>query len=115
VYDKKKLMQAVQLSDAEKRGRALWLQRCAFCHDGLGQPTYKTMGSWIGAPTVKTLGEDGIRGFILNGTEHMPSFRYGLQSQQIDDLLAFLKTVPADQQPTPSQLAGKIAGKGNEE
>ena len=54
-YDIKKLTSAVPLSPAATVGQALWQQRCAYCHDGMGQPTYKTMGSWIDSDMVKAL------------------------------------------------------------
>ena len=47
---------------------------------------------------------------IQYGTAHMPGFRYGLSPSQVDDLLNFLKTVPATDQPTPAQLAGRGEG-----
>src|SRR5579871_1307883 len=54
-YDMKKLLAAPALSPEATAGRALWQQRCAYCHDGMGQPTYKTMGSWIDSDTVKNM------------------------------------------------------------
>ncbi len=107
VYDAKQLLAAPVLSTDARRGRALWLQRCAYCHDGVGQPTYKTMGSWLGAETVQLLGPDALRAIIGAGTERMPGFRYTLQPQQVTQLIEFLKSVPADQKPTPVQLARK--------
>jgi mono/diheme cytochrome c family protein len=113
VYDKKQLLSAPAVSEDAQRGRALWLQRCAYCHDGVGQPSYQTMGSWLGAETVQTLGEVAVRAIVAAGTPQMPGFRYTLQSQQMNDLIAFLKTVPSDQKPTPAQLAGKAPGAGS--
>src|SRR5579871_615286 len=52
-YDTKILLSAPVLTEEEQTGRALWVQRCAYCHDGVGQPSYKTMGNWIGAETVE--------------------------------------------------------------
>jgi mono/diheme cytochrome c family protein len=108
-YDKKLLVGAPVLPEDVQRGRALWLQRCAYCHDGVGQPTYKTMGPWLGAETVQARGEAALRAFIGTGTQRMPGFRYTLKPQQIDDVIAFLKTVPSSQKPTPGQLAGTQA------
>jgi mono/diheme cytochrome c family protein len=106
-YDEKILLSGPVLSEQVQTGRALWLQKCAYCHDGVGQPTYKTMGPWLGAETVQTLGEASVKALINAGTMRMPGFRYGLDSGQVDDLIAFLTTVPSDQKPTPAQLAGK--------
>jgi len=65
------------------------------------------MGSWLGAESVRLLGEDVLRAIIGAGTEQMPAFRYTLQPQQVNQLIAFLKTVPSDQKPTPEQLAAR--------
>jgi mono/diheme cytochrome c family protein len=110
MYDKQKLLSAPVLSEDAYRGRALWLQRCAYCHDGVGQPSYNTMGSWLGAETIQTLGEVAVRAIVSLGTERMPGFRYTLQPQQLNDLIAFLKTVPSNTKPTADQLAGRTAG-----
>jgi mono/diheme cytochrome c family protein len=109
-YDVRQLLSGPALSADARKGRALWLQRCAFCHDGLGQPTYRTMGSWLGAETVRLLGPDALRAIIGAGTERMPGFRYTLQPQQVNQLIEFLKTVGPEQKPTPEQLSKKSAG-----
>src|SRR5690242_1926380 len=70
-YDMKRLQSEPVPPDNVYRGRALWVQRCAFCHDGVGQPTYKTMGPWLGAETVQTVGETAMRAIINAGTQRM--------------------------------------------
>lgn len=109
-YDVKQLLNVPALSNDARKGRALWLQRCAYCHDGVGQPTYKTMGSWLGAETVQLLGPDALRAIIGFGTERMPGFRYTLQPQQVNQVIEFLKTVGPEQKPTPAQLSKKSSG-----
>jgi mono/diheme cytochrome c family protein len=109
-YDKKQLLADPGLSAEARKGRSLWLQRCAFCHDGVGQPTYRTMGPWLGADTVQQLGPLAMRAIIDVGTERMPGFRYTLQPQQVTQLIEFLKTIPADQKPTAEQLSRKSPG-----
>jgi mono/diheme cytochrome c family protein len=109
-YDRKQLLSVPALSAEAYRGRTVWLQRCAFCHDGVGQPSYNTMGPWIGAETVQVLGEAAFRAILSVGTERMPGFQYDLQPQQINDLIAFLKTVSSDRKPTAAQLAGRADG-----
>jgi mono/diheme cytochrome c family protein len=106
-YDKEKILAPPALSEEEQTGRIVWLQKCAYCHDGVGAPTYRTMGPWLGAEVVTTIGEDNVRSFISEGDVRMPAFRYGLNTQQIDDVIAFLKTVRSDQKPTAAQLAGR--------
>jgi mono/diheme cytochrome c family protein len=34
-----------------------------------------------------------LRGIILKGSPNMPGFQYGLETKQIDDLMAFLTTL----------------------
>lgn len=80
------------------KGRKLWVQQCAHCHDGLGQPSSRPMGPSLGAETLKTRGEDSVRNTIAIGSQRMPGFQYTLQPSQFDQLLAFLKSVTADQQ-----------------
>jgi mono/diheme cytochrome c family protein len=105
VYDKQQLLAKPQLSEDALRGRALWVQRCAYCHDGVGTPTYKTLGPWLDAETVRAEREASVRQFIANGSRRMPGFRYTLQPAQVDQLIAFLKSVTPDQKPTAEQLA----------
>jgi len=109
-YDREKLLASLTAPDGVRRGRALWLQRCAFCHDGVGQPTYNTMGPWIGAETVRLLGPEAVRLIVNAGTEQMPGFRYALQPDQINQVIEFLQSVGADQKPTPGQLTRKSSG-----
>ena len=106
-YDLKALTTPPAIPEAAVRGRAVWVQQCAWCHDGVGQPTYKTMGPFLSADTVKAVGEDKVRAYIAKGSARMPGFQYALKPQQIDELVAFLKTVGTDQKPTAAQLAGR--------
>lgn len=108
-YDRQKLTTPPVISENEQTGRILWLQKCAYCHDGVGAPTYRTMGPWLGAEIITQLGEDNVRSFISNGDVRMPAFKYNLDQQQLDDVIAFLKTVQSDQKPTAAQLAGRAA------
>ena len=110
VYDLNKLTHEPKAPETVFRGRVLWVQKCAFCHDGLGQPTYKTMGPWLDQDLVKAMTDDAVKVLIQYGTARMPGFRYGLTPSQVDDLLNFLKTVPASDKPTPAQVAGKSEG-----
>ena len=110
VYDLNELTHEPKVPETVFRGRVLWVQKCAFCHDGLGQPTYKTMGPWLDQDLVKSLTDDAVKVLIQYGTARMPGFRYGLSPSQVDDLLNFLKTVPASDKPTPAELAGRREG-----
>ncbi|HEX4266569.1 MAG TPA: cytochrome c [Steroidobacteraceae bacterium] len=104
-YDIPDLIKQLQVPEDVFRGRVLWVQRCALCHDGVGQPSYHTMGPWLDADTIKSIGEPAVRAIIATGTASMPEFRYDLSARQVNDLLAFLKTVTW--KPTPAELAVK--------
>ena len=106
-YDVAALAKAADVPEALTRGRAVWTQRCAYCHDGVGQPSYHTLGPWLGAKTVAAYGEDGVRVYIEEGNEQMPGFKHTLTEQQIKDVIDLLKGIPDSQQPTAAQLAGK--------
>ena len=110
-YDIKQITDAAAaVPEDVHRGRTLWLQRCAYCHDGVGQPSYRTMGPWIDAETMRQMGDARFRAVVAAGSERMPGFRYAFQPQQLNDLVTFLKTVSPDQKPTAQQLAGRSAG-----
>ena len=61
------LLKQIQVPKDVFRGRVLWVQRCALCHDGVGQPSYRTVGPWLDADTVKALGEPALRAIIAAG------------------------------------------------
>ena len=88
---------AAKLSEQERRGEGLFLQRCSLCH----LPRTLKFGS---PPTVgpnlsglfkeaSSEQENVFRGFILKGSPNMPGFQYGLEPREVDDLIVFLKTL----------------------
>jgi mono/diheme cytochrome c family protein len=104
-YDKRQLLTPSPLSEAALKGRNLWVQRCAFCHDGVGTPTYLTLGPWLDADTVRPDREAIMRAKLKSSSPRMPSFEYALQPEHIDQLVAFLRSVTPDQKPTAAQKA----------
>ena len=108
-YDMQALIKSYEapLSDDARKGRNLWLQRCAYCHDGVGTPTYNTYGPYLDAALVTKRGDNYVREKILKGSSTMPAFQYGLKPAQANQLIAFLKTIGPDQKPTDAQKAGK--------
>ena len=81
-------------------GKKLFLQRCSICHMPQRPAPEETLG-----PHLEGLFESGnqaevetqVRHMIVTGNPGppgvgMPSFRYGLNATQIDDVIAFLKT-----------------------
>ena len=100
-YDLKKAVSEPALAEAELNGKKLFVQRCALCHDLLGQPATSTVGPWVDGETVKARGEAAVRQQIMNGSRRMPGWRYTLDSTQVDQVIAYLKTVTPDQRPKP--------------
>jgi mono/diheme cytochrome c family protein len=86
-----------KLSDEARRGEGLFLQRCSLCH----LPRKLKFGSPpVIGPSLsgqfKDAGPDQLkilRGFILKGGPDMPGFQYGLEPKEVDDLIAYMKTL----------------------
>jgi mono/diheme cytochrome c family protein len=88
---------AAKLSEQESRGEGFFLQRCSLCHLPrklkFGSPA--TVGPVLNG-LFKEAGADQqklLRGFILKGSPGMPGFQYGLEPKEVDDLIAYLKTL----------------------
>jgi mono/diheme cytochrome c family protein len=88
---------AEKLNEQEMRGEGLFLQRCSLCH----LPRKLKFGSPpVVGPSLSGQFKDSnpdqqktLRGFILKGGPDMPGFQYGLEAKEVDDLIAFLKTL----------------------
>jgi mono/diheme cytochrome c family protein len=90
-------LEAQKLSEEESRGEGLFLQRCSLCHLPrklkFGSPP--VIGTSLSgqfkdaAPDQQKI----LRGFILKGGPNMPGFQYGLEPKEVDDLIAYLKTL----------------------
>lgn len=88
---------AQKMSDEQKRGEGLFLQRCSICH----LPRKLKFGSPpVVGPSLSGQFRDAnsdqmkiLRGFILKGGPDMPGFQYGLDPKEVDDLIAYLKTL----------------------
>jgi len=80
------------LTEREKAGKRLFLQRCSFCH--LGMPTkYQTYAPVLHNEIIESLGDDAVKEKIKDGSAAMPGFKYTLNEGDIDCILAYLKTV----------------------
>jgi mono/diheme cytochrome c family protein len=83
-------------SAAAQAGKKIFYQRCSVCH--LPPLRGRTAGVKAYAPSLKGVVSDAeteqhARDIIRKGSgEIMPGFQYGLQPEQIDDIVAFLKT-----------------------
>ena len=81
------------LNDQQRLGRRVFAQSCGVCHlrPALNVRTYGPLLSKAAAG-----GDDGrLRNTILEGTARMPAFKYYLQSDQVDAIIAYVKTIPA--------------------
>ena len=86
-----------KLTEQETRGENLLRQRCSLCH----LPRKLKFGSppVIGPDLSGLFREAGpdklklLRGSILKGSPNMPGFQYGLDPKEVDDLIAYLKTL----------------------
>jgi mono/diheme cytochrome c family protein len=86
-----------KLSEQETRGEGLFRQRCSLCH----LPRKLKSGSPpVVGPSLSGLFKEAdpdqqkfLRGFILKGDPKMPGFQYGLEPVEVDDLIAYLKTL----------------------
>lgn len=86
-----------KLTEQESRGEGFFLQRCSLCH----LPRKLKFGSPpVIGPSLSGQFRDAtpdemkvLRGFILKGGPDMPGFQYGLEPKEVDDLIAYLKTL----------------------
>lgn len=95
------------LSETEKTGLELFLQRCSVCHLGL-PPRYQTYGPLLHQEVVAARGDDAVRKKIMEGSQLMPGFQYTLKPADINNIIAWLKAVKKeDLTPRPSNQAPK--------
>jgi mono/diheme cytochrome c family protein len=87
-YDTRVFMAPLMLSEPQLNGRRIVAQRCANCH--AGNP--RQPGPLLGKQIVESRGEAFIRDKVKKGSTLMPGFEYTLQADQINDVIAFLKT-----------------------
>ena len=92
------------LNATELTGRNLFAQSCVVCHI----KTQVTTAGHYGPPLSKaSLGgqADVMRELISNGTPNMPGFKYHFRPDQIDAIVAYVKTLPAPAPATPEPPA----------
>ena len=80
------------LNDTQRRGRQILAQSCGVCHlpPALNAKTY-------GPPLNKAAGggdDEIMREYINNGTPRMPAFKYYLKPDEIEAIIAYVRTVP---------------------
>jgi len=81
------------LTAQETQGRNLFNQSCMVCHVKLQITSPAKFGPDL---SREALGGDAavMREVISNGTPNMPGFRYHFDPEQIDAIVAYLKTLP---------------------
>lgn len=85
-------------SDQRERGKRLFLQRCSLCHLPPAEikPKMRPSSGPVLAGLFKNANpekEKAVLEIIRKGSPNMPGFQYGLEPKEIDDLIAFLKTL----------------------
>jgi mono/diheme cytochrome c family protein len=86
--------------DQVKLGERLVNQSCVVCHFA----PQITSGSYAPALSKDTLGGNVqiMHQFIADGSPRMPGFKYQFKPEQIDAIVAYIKTIPpAAAAPTP--------------
>jgi mono/diheme cytochrome c family protein len=84
-----------ELSDTQRLGRALFNQSCRVCHTppALNAPLY---GPALTQDTQR--GKDKVVAEIIReGSPRMPGFKYQFGPDQIDAIVAYLRTIPTQQ------------------
>ena len=93
-YDMAEVVRPPSLPADALAGWKLFVQRCALCHDPLGQPSYpESFAPLLSRQTVRNLGEDRVRRVIMVGSSRMPGWRYTLSEEQIGEVISYLNTV----------------------
>jgi mono/diheme cytochrome c family protein len=85
---------AGSLSAKEFAGKKLFVQRCSLCHlPPLGVPEGRSFGppvkNFANTPERETRAAEVIR----KGTARMPGFQYGLKPEEIENIVAYMKTM----------------------
>jgi mono/diheme cytochrome c family protein len=112
------IVPTLSAADAAK-GKELF-RACASCHnyDTDARKTGPSLRTLFGKVTLrngKRVTEENVVNLILDGYNRMPSYRYQFRPAELDDLLAFLKTLnarpggTADDTATDPLTVGKTA------
>lgn len=87
-----------QLTGQEASGHELFAARCAGCHypnseDPLHGPGLQGLYKKKYLPSGAPANDDRVTAVILHGRNMMPAFGNNLNDQQLDDLIAYLRTL----------------------
>lgn len=82
-----------QLTPAQARGRVILTQNCNICHLPQESGSIKTYGPRLDKSA--TNGDDNLmRDVITNGLVRMPAWKYTLKPQDVNDVIAYVRTIP---------------------
>src|SRR5262249_12608959 len=89
------------LTPAEKAGRSIVQTRCAMCHVGeepaaeMANPNAQARPSTMGPVLSKahTTNDAALRQKIKDGSVKMPGYKYTLTDSQVDQVVAYMKTL----------------------
>ena len=89
------------LNDLQTKGKVLYNQNCRLCHTPeAAKAKDPTPGESVGPSLVGLFGpprsraEAAVKVFVQAGVPNkMPGFRYGLKPEEIDAIIAYLKTL----------------------
>lgn len=93
---------SAQLTEQQVKGAGVFFQRCSLCHlakSGEGGSKYccvSSLGPDLGGRfnNLTPDQENAFKDIILSGgPTYMPSWKYALTPEEIDDIIAYLKTL----------------------
>jgi len=92
---------APNLTPEQVRGRLILTQNCNVCHlpQNPGSQTYGPLLNKASANGDESL----MKQVIQTGLVKMPGWRYALSDSQINDVIAYIKTLPVVAPPPPNQ------------
>ena len=87
-----------KMSAQEQRGYRLYMGHCIMCHEAYSSsdrngPSLQGMYKKPYLPSGMPANEDRVRDAILLGRAKMPAYKGLLTPQQLDDLLAYMRTL----------------------
>jgi mono/diheme cytochrome c family protein len=81
------------LNSEQHQGWLLTLQYCALCHTRTNLHSTTTIGPILSRESGGGR-DDVLRQVIADGTPNMPGFKHQFEPNEIDAIVAYLKTVP---------------------
>lgn len=95
---------ASALTAEQRAGRDLFAQHCVVCHVRTLVTAVRTYGPSLSQSTLGGL-DEVMGAFISVGDSNMPGFKYSLAPNEIGEIVAYIKTLPAEPPVTPAPAA----------